>query len=80
MPATIDVIIPLLATFFSIFSIICFNFLGIDDSTAADLLLKNGPNRLTPQKQISMLALYLRQYLNMLWILLIIAGLNKNFI
>uniref|UniRef100_A0AC34F342 Cation-transporting P-type ATPase N-terminal domain-containing protein n=1 Tax=Panagrolaimus sp. ES5 TaxID=591445 RepID=A0AC34F342_9BILA len=45
---------------------------GLSQAAAADLLLRNGPNALPKPKEISDLRLFLKQFANLLWILLLV--------
>ncbi|KAI1703335.1 e1-E2 ATPase domain-containing protein [Ditylenchus destructor] len=47
---------------------------GLSSKKAEDLLMRNGPNCLPPPKEISNLRLFLQQFLNLLWVLLIFAA------
>ncbi|MFH4982672.1 hypothetical protein AB6A40_009381, partial [Gnathostoma spinigerum] len=44
---------------------------GLSAQTAAEYLARDGPNMLKPPKEISNVQLFLRQFLNLFWILLI---------
>ncbi|PAV84326.1 hypothetical protein WR25_24799 [Diploscapter pachys] len=48
---------------------------GLSQEKADELLRVNGPNILPKQKEMSDLELFIRQFLNILWILLIVAAL-----
>ncbi|PAV71600.1 hypothetical protein WR25_22369 isoform D [Diploscapter pachys] len=48
---------------------------GLSQEKADELLRINGPNILPKQKEMSDLELFIRQFLNILWILLIVAAL-----
>lgn len=44
---------------------------GLSNFQAKDLQMKNGPNSLPKPKEISDIALFIKQFLNLLWILLL---------
>uniref|UniRef100_A0A914PFW4 Cation-transporting P-type ATPase N-terminal domain-containing protein n=1 Tax=Panagrolaimus davidi TaxID=227884 RepID=A0A914PFW4_9BILA len=46
---------------------------GLSESDAKNLLQKNGKNELPKAKEMSDLELFLRQFLNLLWVLLLVA-------
>uniref|UniRef100_A0A914PJL4 Cation-transporting P-type ATPase N-terminal domain-containing protein n=1 Tax=Panagrolaimus davidi TaxID=227884 RepID=A0A914PJL4_9BILA len=46
---------------------------GLSESEAKNLLQKNGKNELPKAKEMSDLELFLRQFLNLLWVLLLVA-------